>query len=316
MLLDSQPRPSFASQYSSKRPSNATQKDRETGETYPPDYSEEFKWTTEDNASQYPITSLKPVKCTKYKLFDVIDPKPTIQLVAFSASGRRVVFLSDYSFWVFETQYGTEVCSRVSAREKKKTKLFGRKSKAPQVSQYNDCIFHSAALSDKYLAIGANEMIMIFTVEADNDTERPLFCDEFQDKNPERLRFSANGEQLVGVLRDTGQDHTQVLIYSTAAFSEEHSVADVIDENECSSNPSEISWDDSPYLPNDVAFSTDGNMIAICSGGSGFKAEFRILRKFGQSWREFLVQEVELFEKNDKLGWGFTRITLYLSCHD
>ena len=64
-------------------------------------------------------------------------------------------------------------------------------------------------------------MIMIFAVEADNDTERPVFCNEFQDKNPERLRFSANGEQLVGVLRDTGQDRTQVLIYSTAAFSEE-----------------------------------------------------------------------------------------------
>jgi hypothetical protein len=91
---------------------------------------------------------------------------------------------------------------------------------------------------------------------------------------------------------------------------------DVIPENDSGSKPSEIGCYDSPYPPNDVTFSTDKNMIAICTGGSGFKAEFRIFRKFGRSWRKLLAKEVRLFNTNDKVGQAFTKIALYLTFHD
>ena len=162
--------------------------------------------------------------------------------MASSASGRMVVVLSQHSFWVFETRWGTLICSRVSAKEKKKTKLFGRRSKSgnhqgTQELQYHDRAFHCAALSDKYLAIGVDDMIMVFAVEG-VDNERPVFCDEFQCTIPEKLKFSPNGEQLAVVLRDEGNDRTQVLIYSTTTFSAKQS-RDVKTENDCSSKPSE-----------------------------------------------------------------------------
>jgi hypothetical protein len=168
-----------------------------------------------------------------------------------------------------------------------------RRSKEPPLP-YHDRSFHCAALSDKLLAVGVNDMILVFAIEKNGNLEQPIFCDKFDCTNPERLRFSGNGEELVGILRDTEEDRTQVLIYSTSAFDD----------------PEEIAWKDS-YIPNDVAFSSDGSMIAICSSPSGSRAEFRILRKFKDGWREFFFQEEQLFGKNDKVGLGFTRITLY-----
>lgn len=301
LSCDPDRRPS-SSQYSSRRPSSTTLTGQEKNDSYVRDYCEEFKRPAEDNLTQYQITVPTPINAKFYSLLDEIKPKPTIQLVALSASGRTVALLSQYSFWVFETRFGDPVCSRVSPKEKpkekKKTKGFGRRSKEPS-TQYYDRAFHCAALSDKLLAVGVDDMIMVFSLEEGSNLEQPVFCDEFDHTNPERLKFSPNGEQLVGVLQDMGDDRTQVLIYSTAPFSD----------------PSEITWEDSPYSPNDVAFSADGTMIAICFSPSGSTAEFRILRKFKEDWREFLVQEVELFGKNDKVGLGFTGITLYVSCH-
>jgi hypothetical protein len=297
-------RPSSISQESSRRLSNATQESRERiqrNDSYIQDYYEQFKRTPEDEPPRYQKPALIPINTRILKLLDAIQPKPTIQLVALSASGRTVVLLSQYSFWVFESRFGTLINSRVSPKEKKekkKSKGFKRTSKESS-SQVPDRAFHCAALSDKFLAIGVDDMIMVFAVEEGSNTDRAIFSDEFECINPERLKFSANGEQLAGVLRDTGEDRTQVLIYSTADFSE---------------SPSAIIWEDSPYSPNDVAFSTDGNMIAICSSPSGSSAEFRILRKFNEEWREFLVQEEVLFGKKDNVGLGFTGITLYLPC--
>jgi hypothetical protein len=271
-----------------------------TQTSYIEDIIEEFKKIPEESPPRYQKPALIPVNTKIYQLLDAIDPKPTIQLVALSVSGERVVLLSQYSFWVFETRYGTLVNSRVSPKEKKKPKGLKRRSKEPP-SQVPDRAFHCAALSDKFLAVGVDDMIMVFGIEEGKNTDRAVFCDEFECTNPEKLKFSANGEQLAGVLRDTGEDRTQVLIYSTANFSDP---------------PSGIIWEDSPYSANDVAFSMDGNMIAICSTPSGSRAEFRILRKFQEEWREFLVHEEELFGKKDRVGLGFTGIALYVLFHN
>ena len=285
-----------SSQYSSisRLTSNATQTVLERKASYVQDCYAQFGRPMDPKPPQYQFATPTPTDTKIFSLLDAIDPKPTIQFVSLSASGRTVVFLSEYSFWVFETRYGTLICSRVNPKDKKKPKGFKRRSKEP-VLPYHDCAFHCAALSDKLLAIGVNDMILVFAIEEGSNTERPIFCDEFDCTNPERLRFSANGEQLVGVLRDNGEDRTQVLIYSTASFPD----------------PAEITWED-PSSPNDVAFSTDGNMIAICSSPSGSRAEIRILRKFQEEWREFLIQEEVLFGKKDKVGLGFTRIMLYV----
>jgi len=288
-----------SSQYSSRRTSNATQLALERNSSHVKDYCDEIKRPIDTNAPPYNVTAPTPKSTRTYSLLDSIDPKPTIHLVAISASGRTVTLLSEHSFWVFETRYGTLICSRVHPKDRKKTKEktkgFMRKSKDPPFP-YHDRTFHCATLSDKLLAVGVNDMILVFSIEEGSNTEHPIFCNEFDCTNPERIRFSANGEQLVGVLRDTGEDRTQVLIYSTAAFHD----------------PAEVIWEDS-YSPNDVAFSTDGNMIAICSSPSGSRAQFRVLRKFNEEWLELLFQEEQLFGKNDKVGLGYTRITLYVS---
>jgi len=288
-------RPSSVSQQSTGQLSSATLASRKRSDSFIDDYYDEFKRIPEEKPPHYQKPALIPINTRIYQLLSAIDPKPTIQLVALSASGRRVVLLSQYSFWVFETRYGTLVNSRISPKEKKKPKGFNKRRSKEPPSQVPDRAFHCAALSDKFLAVGVDDMIMVFAVEEDSNTDRAIFSDEFECTNPERLKFSANGEQLAGVLRDTGEDRTQVLIYSTADFSDP---------------PSEIIWEDSPYSPNDIAFSMDGKMLAICSSPSGSRAEFRILRKFNEDWLQFLVQEEELFGKNDKVGLGFTGITL------
>jgi len=50
------------------------------------------------------------------------------------------------------------------------------------------------ALSDKYLAIGVHDRIMVFSIQDNSQMELPLFGDEFECINPEILKFSAAGD--------------------------------------------------------------------------------------------------------------------------
>lgn len=312
VLFDRSRNSSFTSQNSSRTSISTLRDQKRTNScSYIHEIYEEFKLTAEDSQPKYLSVPLKRVKGSiTHQLLHKIDLKPTIQLVALSASGQRVVLLSPYSFWVFRTLSGNIISSRVSPREKK-TSRFGRRSKDTQLP---DLQFLCAALSDKYLAIGVHDMIMVFSIEEGSQTERPVFSAKFESTNPERLKFDLSGEQLAAVFRDTGQDRTRVLIYSTASFSEEKLSGDVEDDEDDDPNfePFEKSWNNSPYDPNDLTFSSDGSMLAICSSPSGSCTEVRILRKFKEGWRVLLTKEVELFGKNDKVGLGFTRITLYV----
>lgn len=285
----------------SRRPSSNTLISRKRTNSRTFDLYDDFILDLEDSPP-YLSTPKRVNESKTFSLLDKIDPKPTIQLVVLSASGQKVALLSQYSFWIFETRFGTLISSRVSPKERRRRSVFERRQRDTELP---DEPFQCAALSDRYLAIGLHDVMVIFSAVEGHTTERPVFRHSSESTKTERLKFASKGEQLAVVLRDTGQDRTQVLIFSTATFSEEQC------KEKLDSEPSKISWNDSPYNPNDMAFSPNGKMLVICSSPSGSRAEFRILRKFGEDWAELLVQEVELFGGKDKVGLGFSRVTLY-----
>lgn len=139
--------------------------------------------------------------------------------------------------------------------------------------------FRSAALCDKFAAIGTHDQILVFT-----STGLWLLCHKERDNNTSitHLKFSPDGKELLALVRtksDSGMCQ-RALIVAVAEFPNEP-------ELEEKSWFKEVGmWENSVYTPRGLAFSSDGEKIAIYTNcpGDG-TCQIRFLQRCNE-WRK------------------------------
>jgi hypothetical protein len=127
-----------------------------------------------------------------------------------------------------------------------------------------------------------------------------------------KLLFSADGGLLLSHTKVRNLE--KMFIYSNEIFSNEPPRLPG-PNNGLEGSVGEIDWEDEIHKPKDVAFSSDGNMVAICTTHSAdAKAKIRLLRKGeDHKWKTWGVQMVTIFPTNDArecTGAGLTGISL------
>ena len=240
-----------------------------------------------------------------------------IEFTAISATGRTVAVVTKQRFWVFVTTQLSLACSGVFERRKMYKYASGEKepqNQRPAPDKFSVSSFSSIALSDDYLAIGTTEKVMVFAVTGEH-SGRWVVCDDIPKSEITKLVFSPDGKQLVAlVVKDERDSYDSARIYSTDLFLPRER-APILQTGEL--GVSEIQWRDFVHKPSGIAFSQNGEMIAICTTHSRAKADIRILKKEVATWRNWGTREVAVHvpDHREWHGGGLTGISLYVCLH-
>jgi hypothetical protein len=245
----------------------------------------------------------------------------TVAFTAISSTGLKAAILTYKKFWVFNTTPPSVVCggefvNKTLFKYESTTRPLDSQHPTPERFKVKD--FLSVAVSDSFLAIGAPERVMVFTLIG-KDAGRWVVCDTMKDDyaGVEKLKFSREGKQLLALLRveTGGSNEIKAKIYDTGGFPKEQ--LDRVKPLTVVPGVAEVKWDwDLMHTPCAAAFSREGTMIAICTTHSGFQAQIRLLKKFNPVWRLWGVQGVRVFPDVDQRNWvgeGLTGISLYLT---
>ena len=240
-----------------------------------------------------------------------------VSLTSISSTGSKAAVLTDRRFWVFDTTLVSFVCGGEFVKQTDfKYESVNRplSSQHPTPDKFKVKNFSSVAVSDSFLAIGAQGKVMAFYLHGDH-AGRWVFCDSMgSDTGVERLNFSHDGKQLLALLQYENGQHIEVKakIYNTDDFPT--SQFNRMKPVSCS-NPIEVTWScENMHIPSAAAFSRDGKMIAICTTRAGRHAQIQLLKKSGAEWKRWKVQTVDVFLTNDHRDWngdGLTGISLY-----
>lgn len=245
--------------------------------------------------------------------------RDTVDFTAISATGSTVAVIAKQKFWIFNAREISLACSGVF--EKKKIFKYARGEKEvanqhPTPDKFSVSLFSCVALSDDYLAIGTTEKVMVFAVNGEY-AGRWVMCDDIPKAGIMKLAFSPDGKQLVALMVvDVKESCDAARIYSTDNFAPEHEHVTILRTADL--EKSEVTWQrDYVHSPSGIAFSRNGNMVAICTTHSKAKAEIRILKKEIATWRVWGKREVSV-HLPDHREWhnlGLTGISLYIILH-
>jgi hypothetical protein len=247
------------------------------------------------------------------------DINAKVSLTAISATGQKVAVLTEKHFFVFATDpivyfvCGGEFFKHTDFKYESLNRQLNFQHPTPDKFKVKE--FSSVALSDSFLAIGVPGKVMVFYLNGDH-AGRWVFCDSMDSGiGVERLKFSRSGKELLALLqfeKDAGID-IKAKIYNTEDFPtsklERRKPAPPI-------NFVEVQWScDNMHIPSAAAFSTDGNMIAICTSRCGPHAQIQLLKRFDSGWKRWKVETIKVFPTDDRRDWygdGLTGISLYL----
>lgn len=186
----------------------------------------------------------------------------------------------------------------------------------PQTEKFATSSFSCVAVSDEYLAIGSKEKVIVFATRGAH-SGRLLVSDHIAKATVTKLRFSDDGIQLVGlVVVDDRNTYEEARIYSTDTFGSNLKVdrPGVLDTNHISFT--KVGWNrDFVHSPSGLAFSKQGDMVAICTTHSKAQAQIRILKREVATWRSWGIKEVtvHIADHREWHGFALTGISLYTS---
>lgn len=238
-----------------------------------------------------------------------IKAKGDIRMTAISASGHLVAVLMAGKFWIFRSIPVTLVCVGVFRKAvyhyAKKDSILTPQIQAPK----NFSEFSCVALSDEFLAVGVDGMVLIFVVQ-DCHCGQWVVCNEIHNaRQVLKLQFSADGIQLAALIQtDEGEEIFQkVIIYFTASFpktSMEGFRSQMINgQTKLAPNYVEVRWKwNLIHRPTAMTFSMAGTMIAISTTHSEAMSEILILRENNNVWQLWGVQAVRVFT-HDPTTW-------------
>lgn len=238
--------------------------------------------------------------------------RDTIVSTAISATGRTVAVVTKQRFWVFVTTQVSLVCSGLFERKKVYKYASGEEklqNQHPVPDKFSVSSFSTIALSDEYLAIGTTEKLMVFAVTGEH-SGRWTVCDDIPKSEVIKLAFSPDGKQLVAlVVKDERNSYDSARIYSTDVFLPRERAPILQTE---ALGVSEIQWQDVVHKPSGIAFSQNGEMVAICTTHSSAKADIRILKREVSTWRNWGTREVTVHQPDHREwhGGGLTGISL------
>lgn len=196
-----------------------------------------------------------------------------------SPSGNRVGLFKEYEYWVFDTsnnQANGPIPLRPPMKfgghfKKKGVYHYGLSMGEPKHHKYKITKFLCAALTDKYVAIGTQDKILIF-----GNGGQWLVAHEEKDASIDQLMFSPDGTELLAIVTTMVKDisHQRLLLAPTTSFPgttlrrEKPVLTEVVD------------WGKRVQIPSGAAFSSDGNRIAIyTSCDAEGKCEIRLLER-------------------------------------
>lgn len=218
---------------------------------------------------------------------------PPFRAKVISPSGNRVCLGTENEYWIWKTSLPEHNSIRMmpepqpldhpdfpllcTGHFKRKSFYYYTNLRGEEDYQTHDCKtlsdFHCAALSDDFIAISAGHRVLLF-----EGSGRCLFYTEFRNTFVSHLRFSPDGMELLVL------SNTKALIASTSKFKSNSNIKNIEGEEDCFKEIA--NWGTSSYRPRQLAFSSDGKRIVICTSHSsnGF-CEIRILQCDNGLWK-------------------------------
>lgn len=263
-----------------------------------------------------PLSKLMYSHSTNHQLVKLLGPKlkrrEAIELTSISPTGRTIAILTSHKFFIFVLS-PTNTLSLSCEGEFESKKLYKYSSgtgplaaQTPKLDKFKVSHFSYVAVTDTYLAVGADRKILMFILEGDK-AGRWICWEENEHAVLEKLQFSMDGKQLLAFMRV--EDYQKVCVYSTAAFPLSAGRTEKVVRMSCSE---EVEWEwDREHSPSDIVFSKCGTMVAICTTHcSNLTAEIRILKRIQSRWQVWGTRKVQVMAY-DRRGVGFTGISLY-----
>jgi len=241
---------------------------------------------------------------------------------AASHSGSFVGWFGRDLFSIYQTTgcKPTPVCS---GEFQGKHYYYGRTEEGRPVTQSNNqkvSKFCCAALSDRYIAVGTQEgMLLIFAVQDVILGERSgqwLCSANFFENVIEKLLFTPEADELLLVLsaKHASHPHQKLVVFSTSEFAKPPGIADETVKN-LTEFTTAAKWSNSVCQIPDVAVSSDGRKFALCtSHNNSGVSEIRLLRKSRRDgrWRNVLKEEISVVRIKESNSPGMTGISLYI----
>lgn len=184
----------------------------------------------------------------------------------------------------------------------------------PLTDKFTASSFSCVALSDEYLAVGTEEKLLIFATRG-RHAGRLLVSDNICKASITKLCFSNDGTQLAAlvVVDDKNEFYEAARIYTTETFRPRtDDRLPVLKSADVTPAPP-VKWNrDYVHSPSGIAFSRNGNMVAICTTHSQARANIRILKKEVSTWRLWGTREVavHISDHREWHGLALTGISL------